>query len=566
MAIVDDSYRFFFIKFIRPHAHTMVLLLALEFVGTVFLFISPVLTKSLIDDVFLEGRTELFGYILLGTAGTYVVSSVSTYLSGYKKGELELNTFSDVTRETFNAIQLASLRTSQEIKVGDMLSRILANTRSAINIFINIIPSVIINVIRMVTPLTIMFFYNSQLTLIVMIPALLFILPMSFFGKRLERTQRASLVKTASVYSFLKETLSMIPLIKVFGLERWSQDKFNEQMKGYYDTTIDYTKTNSMGVSVNSLMYGLPMVLLLLFGGPMVMRGSLTIGTFTLFMSNIALVFAPILQFSFLWSSYKSSSPAFDRINEVFQLERDSGGDEVLRIKDGVVKFNDIWFSYNDRQIFQGFNATFKKGLNYIVGDNGTGKSTILRLLCSLYPLEKGCIRIDGQDVSKVKIADIRKNISIIFSDSYLFDSSIYENIRIGNLSASKEEIIQAAKQVRVHEFIMSLPQGYETQVGENGLKLSSGEKQKIALARAILKNSPIVLLDEVTKSIDAESKKSINEVIKCLKNEKTIIIITHNLDEIESNSNIVYLEQESRRKEHIRHSVDLPVSKVVLS
>ena len=540
----ENGYKKFYRKFVRPYASTIILLLGLNFLGMLFSLVSPLLTRSLIDDVFIGKRVELFGYILLGIAGIYVISAISNYFSGYISGKLNLTLFQNVTGETFNTIQFASLRKTQEMKIGDMLSRIMSNVHAAIHIFSSIFPQFVMSIISIVAPFIIMLYLNRQLTLIVMTPVLLFVFSSAFFGKRIKHEQRASLDKMASVHSFLKEALSAIPLIKVFGLEKWSQDKFHGQINDYYEASIDVTKTSSLSASVVYLIYGVPMVLLFAFGGVMVIQGSLTLGTLMAFMGYVGLFFSPISGLSHLWTSYKSSSAAFDRINEVFELEQDGKGNEELIVKKGVVEFKGVWFSYDKRQILNGFNATFKKGLNYIIGDNGSGKTTILKLLCSLYPLEKGHITIDGQELSKVRKEDLRKSISMVFSEPYLFDSSIYENIHMGNISASEEEVINAAKLARVHEFIMSLPRGYETEVGEAGLKLSSGEKQKIALARSILKNSPIILLDEVTKSIDAESRRSINESIENLKNEKTIIIVTHDMSEIGDESNIIYLGQ----------------------
>ena len=174
-------------------------------------------------------------------------------------------------------------------------------------------------------------------------------------------------------------------------------------------------------------------------------------------------------------------------------MEPEKGLDREITITNGEIKFDNVWFSYDNRYILKGFNATFKKGLNYIVGDNGSGKSTILKLICLLYPVEKGRIKVDGQDILEIKREGLIKNISMIFSDPYMFDGSIYENIKIGNLDAVKEDIIRVSKLVKIHEFIESTPNKYDTEVGEDGLMLSSGEKQKIALARAVLKNSPII-------------------------------------------------------------------------
>ncbi|MBM4240787.1 MAG: ABC transporter ATP-binding protein [Euryarchaeota archaeon] len=542
----EKGYKFFFKRFVKPRIPTMVFILVLSIVTMLFSFISPLLTKSLVDDVFIGKKIGFFGYILVGIVAIYIISSISGYMSSYVTGKLEFILFKNVAEDSFNVIQYASLKNVQKIKTGDMISRIMGNIEMAVHIPVHIVPQFIMSMASITVPFIIMIYLNMQLALIVISPVFLFLLSSLFFGKKLEYAQMALLKENASIFSFLKENLYMIPVIKVFGLEMWSQTKFNEKMNNYYDKSLYYTKNSSLSSSAGSLIFGVPMILLIFFGGLMVIKGSMSLGTFTAFISYVSLFFSPISQLSSLWTSYKSSLPAFDRVKEIFELETNETDDKRLIIRKGMIEFDNVWFGYNGRYILRGFNATFKKGLNYIVGDNGTGKSTVLKLLCSLYSLDEGHIKIDEQDTSRVRRKDLQKNISIIFSDPYLFDGSIHENIKIGDLSATETEIIHAAELVQVHEFIKSLPQGYETGVGESGAMLSSGEKQKISLARAILKDSPIFLLDEVTKSIDIESREAINKVIQNLKNEKTIIIVTHNINEIEPDSNIVYLEQES--------------------
>jgi ATP-binding cassette subfamily B protein/subfamily B ATP-binding cassette protein MsbA len=496
----------------------------------------------LVDDVFIGKQINLFLFIIIGIIGMYIISSTSSYFNSYITGKLQLNLFKEVTESAFGIIQLASLKRTQTIKVGDMITRILGNTQIAINIPIRIIPQLFMSVVSVIVPFIIMLSLSYQLALIVMSPVILFALSSSLFGKRMELLQKTFLETNASVYSFLKENISIIPLIKVFNISRWTQSRFERQMDDYYDVSISYTKISALNSSLSSLIQGVPIVLLIIFGGYMVIDGSISLGTFTAFMAYTSIFFSPISQLSSLWTSYKSALPAFDRIKEVIDMEPENAGNKDLVVGNGVVSLDDVWFSYDNRYILKGLNATFKNGLNYIVGDNGTGKSTILKLICSLYPTDKGQIKIDGQDISEVKREELIKNISMIFSDPYLFDGTIYENIRIGKLKATEEDIIRVAKQVKIHEFIVKTPDKYETEVGEDGIMLSSGEKQKIALARAVLKNSPIILLDEVTKSIDKDSRIAINDVVNNLKDEKTIIIVTHNSNEIQDNSNIINL------------------------
>ena len=526
-------------SFILNYKKQIIVLTILNLITNLFILLNPLLLQYFIDTILIGNQFSSFKYLIALLVISYMVSIISLFFSNYYNESCNVNIFKEKSYELVSIV----LNSSTYINTGDTMSRITDNLRLSISLITSVIPRIILNIFVIIIPLVIMFYINYSLTIVILLPNLLFIITSYFIGNHVEKIETTLLNTNSELFSLFKEMFTSKEFIKSFGIIDLFLNKYNLKIGEYKKQVLKNAKINSLNFSLESIITGIPILILILYGGYLIINKELTLGEFTLFMSYIYLLFSPIAELSYNWIEYKKINPAIRRINELYELLESEVGTEKLNIHTGKIIIKNLNFSYDkSKEILNNINLIFYPGMNYIIGENGSGKSTLLKLICRVYNPNSGTILIDNQDIKNYSNQSIHENISLIFPEPYLFEDTIYNNIVLNRDNILKEDVEDIIKKVKLNEFINSLPNGYDTHINENGLNLSSGEKQKITLARILLKNPKIILLDEFANSIDKKSKKEIYDCLVELSSNKTIIIIDHNLDSTVLDGNIIKL------------------------
>ncbi len=516
--------------YLKEYKKEIFVLCIITIITSLFSLISPLFVQVIVDEVILNKNGHLLKLILINLTIFYFISAIAVYIKNYLSEYIKIKIFQKKLMELIPIIILSN----EYFNSGDLISRLMDNLRAITLLVCIFLPNMVLNIITLIVPLIIMCYINFRLCVVTIFPALAFVLIFYILGDKIEKVEEKLLKSNSQIFSFLKESISIKEFIKSYGIIDFFLKKFFIKLNSYKRESLVYAKYSSISMSLEYILTGIPMLILFIYGFFLIINEKLTLGSFMAFMTYVSLFFNPMIELGSNWIAYKSTLPAIVRIEEIYNLKNQINGvNGELYLTEGIIEFVNVNFSYSNKQkILNKFNQIFYPGINYIDGKNGSGKSTILKLICKLHHPQDGLIKIDNQNIKNVSMKSISKNIGIVFSKSYLFEDTIYNNIILDNKSIKREDVVNICKKINIHDFIMSLPNQYNTVINEDGDNLSSGEKQKISLVRVLLRNPKILLLDEVTRSIDKESKKEINQCILSLKNKKTIILIDHDFDE----------------------------------
>lgn len=456
----------------------------------------------------------------------------------------------DIRKELYVHLQKLSLKFYSNSRAGDIISRVINDVEATKNFVMIGLMNLWIDMATILIVIAIMFAMNWQLTLVAIISLPLFAFSVRYFFGRLRALTRKRSQALANVQSYLHERVSGISIVKSFALEEHEQKIFDKENGHFLEKSLDHTKWNAKSFAAVNTITDIAPLLVIGFAGYLIISGGpLTVGELAAFMGYIERLYAPIRRLMNSSTTLTQSIASMDRMFELMDEQYDvqnKPNAKALPPVSGQVVFEKVNFKYdeNGNNVLKNIDFTIQPGQTAaFVGMSGGGKSTIVSLLPRFYDVTAGKVKVDGQDVKEVDIKSLRSQIGIVLQDNILFSDSVKQNILMGKPDATDEEVIEAAKAANAHDFIMSLPEGYDTQVGERGVKLSGGQKQRIAIARVFLKNPPILVLDEATSALDLESEALIQESLDRLASDRTTIIVAHRLSTITHADKIFVLD-----------------------
>ncbi|MDZ4855219.1 MAG: ABC transporter ATP-binding protein [Nitrospirota bacterium] len=537
------------LQYLSPHRSMVVGTFVFAGLATAFELIPPWLIKVIIDDVIQAGRTQILVWVFLALCAAYVLRNVCGSIRIRLNNGLEQQVVHDLHVQVFSALQRLSISFYENRPTGEIMSRVLNDTEHMQRIFVDGLEEIITAGLTLTGIMIMLFMLNWKLALLALVPIPLLIVGAALFTKRVHGHYRAIRKGSAELNALLQDMLAGIRETMGFNRQPYEQERFDRKSDRCRQDTLKAMFLWSYYSPGMMLIGSLGGAMVLWFGTTEVLEHRLSVGELVMFISYLALFYVPINQIHSVNHMLQHALAASERVFEVLDLvpevkDRPNAHAPVPRLR-GEVAFHHVGFHYRaDAPILTDVVIAVQAGERIaLVGPSGAGKSTTLKLLMRFYDVTQGAITIDGYDIRELPIAFLRSQIGLVQQEPFLFNGTVRENILYGDLMAGQDEVEAAAKVARAHDFIMALPEGYDTWIGERGVKLSVGQRQRVSIARVILKDPPIVMFDEATSNIDTETEVKIREALDDLTKGRTTIIIAHRLSTIHGVDRIIVVD-----------------------
>jgi len=534
--------------YIRPYKLqfilTTIILLAAVGVG----MIGPYLTGLLIDRVIKAGQLHLLRLLTTGLVAASVVGSVLQYTHSYSFENLSQRVIYSIRHDMYNHLQQASFSFYDEAHTGELMSRLTGDLEGIRYFMVGGFPMLVSSMVTFVGVSIVLFNMNAKLTLVCLSFSPLLAVTAVNFERRIKQAHSDIRHQMATFNRFLQEHITGIRVVKAFAREKYEIERFRAENNEVYEKNMIAGLLNGRFGPLLELLSSMSVVALVFYGGWLVMRGEMTVGTLVAFNGYLWSLIWPMRQLGVLLNltgwAISSGQRIFDLLDTNVSMPVKVNAYKPDKVR-GDVRFDNVTFKYSGDVVLEDVSIDAPAGKKMaIMGATGAGKTSIVNLICRFYEPQKGRVLVDNVDVRDWDLKTLRRNVSVVMQETFLFSDTIANNIAYGNDNASMDEIVAAAKAACAHDFIMEMPQGYDTIVGERGVGLSGGQKQRIAIARALLINAPILILDDATSNVDMETEHEIQQALKRLMVGRTTFIIAHRISAVKDADEIIVLDR----------------------
>ncbi|OXS78122.1 ABC transporter ATP-binding protein [Domibacillus enclensis] len=544
-----------YMQFVKPYKWQIAGTLLIGILKFGIPLLLPILIKYVIDDIIggsmsaADKKEQLYWLIGLMLILFIVVRYPVEYYRQYFAQWTGSKILYDIRDRLFAHIQQLSFKYYANTRAGEVISRVINDVEQTKNFVITGLMNVWLDAATIVIAAAIMMTMDVKLTLVALVVFPFYALSVRYFFGNLRHLTRVRSQALAEVQSHLHERVQGMPVIKSFAIEPVEQERFQTHNRNFLQKALDQTAWNAKAFAVVNTMTDIAPLLVIGYAGIQVIDGNLTVGTMAAFIAYIDRLYNPLRRLvnssTTLTQAIASMDRVFELLDEKYDIQDKPGAVECRNVKGDIV-FEHVGFRYDAEEelVLKNVDLHVKAGETVaLVGMSGGGKSSLVSLIPRFYDVSEGSILLDGTDIRDFDVRSLRDKIGMVLQDNILFSESVRENILLGRPDAKEEDVIAAAKAANAHDFIMNLPNGYETKVGERGVKLSGGQKQRVAIARVFLKNPPILILDEATSALDLESEHLIQEAIEALAKTRTTFIVAHRLSTITHADRIVVID-----------------------